>query len=50
MHKSLKYKIIPKRIVKLLLQEAKMNVKSTHFRLTKLNVYQPKQAKRKSIE
>ena len=50
MHKSLKYKIISKTIVKLLLQEVKMNVESTHFRLTKLDVYQPKQTKRKSIE
>ena len=45
----LKYKIISKTIVTLLLQKVKMNVKSTHVRLTKLKICQTGQAKMKSI-
>ena len=50
MHKVLKNKIIFKIIVTLLLQEVKMNVKSTYVKLTMLKVCQPGQAKKKPIE
>ena len=50
MHKLLKYKIIFKTIVILLLQEVNINVQSTHAKLTMFKVYQRGQAKRKPIE
>ena len=50
MDKLLKYKIIFKTIVTLLLQEIKINAKSTHAKLTMFKVYQRGRAKRKPIE